>query len=102
VSAEARGARFGGRLFGAEGRTHGQPSSLTVEVDDWYIVITMPGTTFRASYFVSFNSPELTRSDWMIEDGDANVSRTDFLELAVKAAHAKARELGWLVERLHE
>jgi hypothetical protein len=76
--------------------------SLTVEVDDRYIVITMPGTTFRASYFASSNSPELTRSDWMTEDGDASVSRTDFLERAVKVAHARARELGWLVERLHE
>ncbi len=78
------------------------PSSLTVEVDDRHIVITMPGTSFRASYFVSSNSPELTRSDWMTEDGEASVSRTDFLKLAVKAAHAKARELGWLVERGHE
>jgi hypothetical protein len=75
------------------------PSSLTVEVDDRYIVITMPGTSFRASYFVSSNSPELTRSDWMTEDGNASVSRTDFLKLAVEAAHTKARELGWLAER---
>jgi hypothetical protein len=35
----------------------------------------------------------------MTEDGNANVSRTDFLKLALKAAHAKARELGWLAER---
>jgi hypothetical protein len=37
------------------------------------------------------------RSDWMTEDGSASISRTDFLKLATKAAHAKAHELGWLV-----
>ena len=78
------------------------PGTLTVEVDDRYIVITMPGTSFRASYFASSNSSGLTRSDWMTEDGNASVSRTDFLKLAVEAAHAKARELGWLAEHGQE
>jgi hypothetical protein len=75
------------------------PNALTVEVDDRHIVITMPGTSFRASYFASTRSPALTRSDWMTEDSNANVSRTDFLRLAARAAYAKARELGWLAER---
>jgi hypothetical protein len=78
------------------------PSTLTVEVDDRHIVITMPGTSFRASYFASPNSPGLMRSDWMTEDGSASIWRTDFLKLAAKAAHAKAHELGWLVECGHE
>jgi hypothetical protein len=78
------------------------PSTLMVEIDDRYIVITMSGTSFRASYFASPNSPGLTRSDWMTEDGGASMSRTDFLKLAAKAAHAKAHELGWLVEGRHE
>jgi hypothetical protein len=38
----------------------------------------------------------------MTEDGGASMSRTDFLKLAAKAAHAKAHELGWLVEGRHE
>jgi hypothetical protein len=38
----------------------------------------------------------------MAEDGGASMSRTDFLKLAAKAAHAKAYELGWLVEGGHE
>jgi hypothetical protein len=76
------------------------PSTLTVEIEDRYIVITMPGTSFRASYFASSNSPGLMRSDWMTEDDNASVSRSDFLKLAVKAALAKAHELG--CERGHE
>ncbi len=71
--------------------------NIKVEVDGRFIVVTMPSTLFRATYFKSPESPGLMPSDHMTDDFIAAVSRNEFLKMAWKAANAKARELGWLV-----
>jgi hypothetical protein len=37
------------------------------------------------------------RSDLMLDDRDAPITRAEFLARAWKAANDKARELGWIV-----
>jgi len=71
--------------------------NVKVQVNGRFIVVTMPSTLFRATYFQSPESPGLIPSDHMTDDFRAAVSRNEFLELAWEAANAKARELGWLV-----
>ena len=70
-------------------------SELKVETDGRFIVITLPGTSFRATYFKASNAG-LMQSDYMTDDGSAVISRNEFLDLAFKAANDKARELGWI------
>jgi hypothetical protein len=70
---------------------------LKVEVEGRYIIVTMPGTSFRSSYFKSAIAPGLVPSDYMMDDGDSATSRDEFVALAAKAANDKARELGWIV-----
>jgi hypothetical protein len=70
---------------------------LKVEVEGRYIIVTMPGTSFRSSYFKSAIAPGLVPSDYMMDDGDPATSRDEFVALAAKAANDKARELGWIV-----
>jgi len=69
---------------------------LKVEVEGRYIVVTIPGTSFRSSYFKSALAPGLVPSDYMLDDGDSTTSGK-FVALAAKAAYDKARELGWIV-----
>jgi hypothetical protein len=70
---------------------------LKVDVEGRYIVVTMPGSSFRSSYFKSVMVPGLVQSDYMTDDRDAAISRDEFEALAWEAANAKARELGWIV-----
>jgi hypothetical protein len=72
-------------------------AELNVEVEGRYIVVTMPGTSYRASYFKSSGAPGLMQSDYTEDDKEAILSRNEFIALAWDAANAKARELGWLV-----
>jgi hypothetical protein len=68
-----------------------------VEVeDDDSIIVTLPGTTFRAIY------RKLDKSPGMVvfavqSDKSAGISRADFLARARRVANDKARELGWIV-----
>jgi len=71
--------------------------NVKVEVNGRFIVVTMPSTLFRATYFKSLESPGLMPSDHMTDDFRAAVSRNELLEIAWKAGNAMARELGWLV-----
>ena len=73
---------------------HSKPN---VEVEGRFIIVTMPGTSFRASYTKSPEAPGLMPSDFMTDDKDAAISRNEFLALAWKAANTRARELGWIV-----
>jgi hypothetical protein len=58
------------------------------------IVVTMPGTRFSVTYRM-LEDPQ--RSDLMLDDRDAPITRAEFLARAWKAANDKARELGWIV-----
>jgi hypothetical protein len=70
---------------------------LHVEVQGDYIIITLPGTKFRVTYYKLNDPPELrAKSDWT-DDPDAPVTLGAFRARAWIAANDKARELGWIV-----
>jgi hypothetical protein len=60
------------------------------------IIVSMPGTSFRAAYFRSVTEPGLTPCEFLDVDRGASISRKEFEALAWEAAIAKARELGWI------
>lgn len=74
----------------------GEHAELQVEVEGRYIFVTLPGSSFRTSYFKSVIAPGLVQSDCITDDKTAAISRPEFEALAWEAANAKARELGWL------
>ena len=67
-----------------------------VEVEDDSIIITLPGTTFRAIYRKPDKSPGMVVFA-VQSDKSAGISRADFLARARRVANDKARELGWIV-----
>lgn len=70
---------------------------LRAEVEGERIVVTLPGTSFRASYYKNPDAPGLLQTDYMTDDSDATISRAEFEAMAWRAANEKARELGWIV-----
>jgi hypothetical protein len=71
--------------------------SLSVSVEGTSIVVTMPGTSFRATFFKTAEEPRLTQSSAMSVEKEAPAqTRTEFETFAWEAANAKARELGWI------
>ena len=72
-------------------------TEISVTLEGQFIVVTLPKTSFRAAYFKSPDSPWLTQSNYMTDDAEAPISRTEFHALAWRAANEKARELGWIV-----
>jgi hypothetical protein len=68
---------------------------LKTEVEGERIVVTLPGTSFRAIYYKNPDAPGLLQSPIMSHDSSAPISRSEFEALAWKAANKKARELGW-------
>ena len=75
-----------------------QPSDLRVGVEDEHIVVTMPDTSFRISFFKFRNEPRLVESPAMsVEKGTPSDKRKAFEALAWEVANARARELGWIV-----
>jgi len=75
-----------------------QPSDLRVGVEGEHIVVTMPGTSFRTSFFKYADKSWLVESPAMsVEKGTPSDKRKSFEALAWEAANAKARELGWIV-----
>jgi hypothetical protein len=69
---------------------------LEAHAMDGRIVVSMPGTSFRAAYFRSITESGLTRCEFLDVDRGASISREEFEALAWEAAMAKARELGWI------
>ena len=73
-------------------------NDLRVEVEDEHIVVTMPGTSFRTSFFIIADESRLVESPAMsVEKGTPSDKRKSFEALAWEVANAKARELGWIV-----
>ena len=71
---------------------------LCVGVEDEHIVVTMPGTSFRTSFFKSADEPRLVESLVMsVEKGTPSDKRKAFEALAWEVANVRARELGWIV-----
>jgi hypothetical protein len=70
--------------------------SLETSAIDGRIIVSMPGTSFRAAYFRSVTESGLTLGDSLEVDHHASLSRNEFEALAWDAAMAKARDLGWI------
>jgi len=68
---------------------------LNIEVHDADIIITMPGTSFKATYRRQDKGIDL--NDVMRSDLSAPISLREFIARADEAANDKARELGWIV-----
>lgn len=71
---------------------------LNVTVEGTSIIVTRPGTSFRAAFFKAADEPRLMQSPTMSVEKEAPAqTRKDFEAHAWEAANAKARELGWIV-----
>ena len=71
-----------------------ESDKLQVELQRDDIIVTRPGTSFRASYQSSPEMPQLMCCDWVGNDPRATIGLNEFLALAWGAANDKARELG--------
>ena len=72
--------------------------NLRIEVRDDEIVVTLPGTSYRAVYHKPADKPGLiaTFRSGRWEQG-TSMTRAEFHARAWKLANDKARELGWIV-----
>jgi hypothetical protein len=73
-------------------------NTLSVEVCDDRLVVTMLGTCFRITYLLAPDTSMLMQSNVLTIDGSAGIASREFEQLAWEAAYAKARDLGWIVE----
>jgi hypothetical protein len=72
--------------------------ALQVEVHGVDIVVTMPGTSFRAVYRKPHRATaRATKLDSFQDQKEGPVTRVEFLARARKLANTKARELRWIV-----
>ena len=69
-------------------------NDLTVEVRHQDIIVTKPGSGLCVTYRRVLNEPVL-EALWSMR-GDPDAKALNFLTEAWKAAHAKAKALGWL------
>jgi hypothetical protein len=71
---------------------------LELHVEGVDIIVTMPGTKYTVTYYKPDRSPQLyARLITAKDDSRATVNLSQFLAAALRAANAKARELGWIV-----
>ncbi len=71
---------------------------LRLEMRDTEFVITMPGTSYQVTFRQLADGPGLSASHNISrDDGDAPITRAEFLARAWRIANDKARELGWIV-----
>jgi len=74
-----------------------EPHDLQLKIEDYRVIVSAPGTSFRASFSKAENEPRLVQSlEMSVEMGNPSQHRKDFEALAWDAANAKARELGWI------
>ena len=69
---------------------------LRADVEGDRIVVTLPGTAYRAFFFLSEDGSRLLQAEQLAVNKKAPMSHQDFEAMAWEAANAKARELGWL------
>jgi hypothetical protein len=72
-------------------------AELLVEVRGTQIIVTRPGTDFRATYEKPSNQPHLVMVSARIEPNASTELVFAFRSLAFRAAVDRARELGWIV-----
>jgi hypothetical protein len=68
-----------------------------VDVEGDLLVVSMPGTSYRALYFRSPDQLRFVQAPNLAADKDAPLTHEQFEALAREAATKKARELGWIV-----
>jgi hypothetical protein len=73
-----------------------QLGDLQAQAADDRIIITLPGTNFRAVFLLSPEEPRLVECPAVSTDHESEISNQEFEALAWQAANTKARELGWL------
>jgi hypothetical protein len=74
-----------------------EPGQLWVNVVDDEIIVTLPSSTYRATYCKPAESSHLNLKDLSFEiDPRAPVTLGVFLGHAWQMANDKARELGWI------
>lgn len=69
---------------------------VSVEVRDDYILVTIPGSSFRTAFFKSQTEPKLIQASIIHLDKKWPLSRDEFEKLAWAAANEEARKLGWI------
>jgi hypothetical protein len=68
-----------------------------LSVEGTSIVVTMPGTSYLATYLKTADEPGLMQSSAMSVEKEAPAqTRKEFEASAWEAANVKARELGWI------
>jgi hypothetical protein len=70
---------------------------MNVDVEGDLLVVSLPGTSYRALYFKSPNNLKLVQAPNLAVDKEAPMSHEQFEALACEVATKKARELGWIV-----
>jgi hypothetical protein len=74
------------------------PSDLYVEVHGGEIIVTLPHSTYIATYCKRTDSPHLTMAHLSPEnDPRATLTLAEFVGRAWQAANDKALEIGWIV-----
>ena len=75
-------------------------SEIRVDIEGDVIVASLPGTSYRALFFLSPNKRKLIQAEQLSVDKKAPLYHEEFEAKAWEAANAKARELGWIVTGL--
>jgi hypothetical protein len=69
---------------------------LRVELVDDHIIITLPGTSYRVTYYKRSGFPRpIARQHPSRDDPNAPMTKAEFLARAWTLANDKTRELGW-------
>jgi hypothetical protein len=72
-------------------------TDLDVEVWNDELIVTLPGTTYVATYYRATPRELLAKSSSGQETGGAPMTQAEFHGRAWAFAKAKARKLGWIV-----
>jgi hypothetical protein len=71
---------------------------LRIDVVNDEIIVSVPGTSYRVTYFKRANSPQLlARNISHSDDFRTGLKLSEFLSRAWRVANDKARELRWIV-----
>ena len=73
-----------------------QPN-INVDVEGDLLVVSLPGTSYRALYLRSPDQLKLVQAPNLAVDKEAPMTHEQFEAQAREAATKKARELGWIV-----
>ena len=77
-------------------KSPGHDVEVNVAVEGYRIIVTLPGTSFRAVYVKSLDQPKLIESAALAIDRGGPIACKEFEDMAWDVANAKARALGWL------